>query len=759
MERLFEALFKFRPLLFAEGDLTFTSPWPMALLVLGAAAVAAAAVATYGTAGGRTSAGDRTVLATLRLAALGVLTFCLLQPTLVLSSTVAQRNFVGILVDDSRSMTLPGEDGQPRSAFATEVFGAESELVEALSERFALRYFRFAGDAGRIPGPEALAHDGTRTDLASALDRAREELSSVPLSGLVVLSDGADNAGRPLAEALVPLQAASVPVYTVGLGAEALDPDLQVGPVELPRTVLQGSALVVDVLVSHRGFEGRRVPVLVEDGVRLLVQDTVTLAGPDEPAIARVRFTLDEVGPRRIRVRVPAQDGEAVAQNNARDISVEVRENTRKILYFEGEPRWDVKFLKRAVEDDPNLQVVLLQRTADNKFYRRDIDGPEELVDGFPDTREELFAYEGLILGSVEASFFTSDQLSMIADFVSQRGGGLLTLGGRNALAEGGYGGTAVEEALPVVLEQSAAEPRRAYTEVKVTPTPAGRSHPAAQLRTDQETPDSLWEALPVLSTLNRIERVKPGATPLLVGDTGGDTDRIVLAHQRYGRGKSVTLAVQDLWIWQMHADVPLEDLSHETFVQQILRWLVEGVPERVELRAELDAVEPGEAVRIGATVLDSTYLEVNDASVLATITDPTGATESRLLDWSVETDGLYATELRPDQPGTWTVDVSAARGEEMLGAGVLHIAVGPSDVEFFDAGRRTAVLERLAESTGGRFYTPETVGSLPEDLQFTGAGVTVTEERDLWDMPILFILLLGLVGAEWSYRRLRGLV
>ena len=273
MEGLFTALFKYRPLLFVEGDLTFTSPWPIALLVLGAALVSALAVATYGSAGGRTSPGDRTVLATLRLAALGVLTFCLLQPTLVLTSTVAQRNFVGILVDDSRSMTLPGEDGQPRSAFAAETFGAESPLVEALSERFALRYFRFAGDAGRIPGPEALAHDGTRTDLASALDRAREELSSVPLSGLVVLSDGADNSGRQLAEALVPLQAASVPVYTVGIGEEALDPDLQVGPLELPRTVLQGSALVVDVLVSHRGYEGRRVPVLVEDGLRLLVQD------------------------------------------------------------------------------------------------------------------------------------------------------------------------------------------------------------------------------------------------------------------------------------------------------------------------------------------------------------------------------------------------------------------------------------------------------------------------------------------------------
>ena len=758
MGGLFEALFKYRWLLFGEGDLSFATPWPMALLLIGAALVAAFAVATYGSARGRSSAGDRTVLATLRLAALGVLTFCLMQPTLILSSTVPQRNFVGILVDDSRSMTLPGEDGRARSDFVTETFGADSELIAELSERFALRYFRFAGDAGRVPGPEALGWNGTRTDLASALDRAREELSSVPLSGLIVLSDGADNAGRPLAEALVPLQAASVPVFTVGLGDEAIDPDIQVGPVELPRSVLQGSALVVDVLVSHKGFEGRTVPIVVEDGGRILTQDSVRLESNDEPAVVRVRFALEAAGPRRIRVRVPAQEEEAVPENNVREVAIDVLERRRKILYFEGEPRHELKFIRRAVADDPNVQVVTLQRTAENKFYRIDVDGPDELVDGFPDTREELFAYDGLILGSVEASFFTTDQLRMIADFVSERGGGLLALGGRNAFAEGGYAGTAVEEVLPIVLEEPAFDRRAAYTEVLVSPTPAGRSHPAAQLRTDQETPDSLWQAMPALSTLNRIVRVKPGATALLTG-TSETEQRVVLAHQRYGRGKALAFVVQDAWVWQMHADVPLDDPSHEILFQQLLRWIVESVPDPVEVRADRDAVEPGERVRITATVLDSTYLEVNDASVLATVTSPTGDQEQIVMDWTVEEDGVYAAEVLPTFEGEWTIDVSAAGGEVILGTGALQLSAGPSDAEFFDAGRRTPVLRRLAQETGGRFYTPDNISSLPEDLQFTGAGVTLTEERDLWDMPILFILLLGLIGAEWSYRRVRGLV
>ena len=110
--------------------------------------------------------------------------------------------------------------------------------------------------------------------------------------------------------------------------------------------------------------------------------------------------------------------------------------------------------MRRAVEGDKNLQLVCLQRTSQNKFLRLDVDDAEELAGGFPKTREELFRYRGIVLGSVEASFFTADQLRMIAEFVSQRGGGLLALGGRHSFAEGGYGQTPLADVLPVVLEE-----------------------------------------------------------------------------------------------------------------------------------------------------------------------------------------------------------------------------------------------------------------------------------------------------------------
>jgi hypothetical protein len=133
---------------------------------------------------------------------------------------------------------------------------------------------------------------------------------------------------------------------------------------------------------------------------------------------------------------VPVQSGEQVTQNNARDALIQVNDRAEKVLYYEGEPRWDYKFIRRAVEDDKNLQLVSMDRTAENKYYRQGVTNPDELIGGFPKTREELFGYRAIILGSVEAASFTPEQLRIIADFVNKRGGALLMLGGRRSFAK-----------------------------------------------------------------------------------------------------------------------------------------------------------------------------------------------------------------------------------------------------------------------------------------------------------------------------------
>lgn len=759
LESLFEFLFKYRPVVFENGRLTFAAPPAMAVIAVAAVVVAALVVWTYARAAGKATGRDRAVLAGLRLAALAVLAVLLLRPTLVLSTVVPQENTVAILIDDSRSMRIPDQDGAMRSDFALREFGPESPLVRRLSERFNVRWFRFAGDAGRTSGVEELVWDGTRTRLAPALDRVRDELSHEPVSGMVVVTDGADNAAGALTESLLGLRAAQLPVYTVGVGRERYERDIELTRVATPRTALKGSSLVVDLIVSQTGYARQTVPVYVEDGGRIVATSEVTLPGDGEPTPVRVTFPAETEGVRRFRFRVPVQQDEQVVENNEQEAVIVVHDEREKILYFEGEPRFEVKFLRMAVADDPNLQVVVLQRTADAKYYRLDVDSAEELSSGFPTTRDELFRYRGLILGSVEASHFTLEQLRMIADFVSERGGGLIALGGARSFAEGGWAGTPVADVLPVALDASLRDDTAFVAGVRPRLTRAGETHVVTKLLAGERENAERWESLPALATFNRVIQTKPGATALITGTGPGvPNGQIVLATQRYGRGQAIALPVIDTWMWQMHADIPLEDQTHETFWKQLLRFAVSAVPDQVQLTLGTDRAEPGEPVRIVAGVDDERFARVNDAAVLARVTSPSGATTAVSLEWTVEQDGEYYGTFTPAEAGLYAVHIEATFGGRTVESRPAYVEAGESRSEYFGSQMRAPLLRRVAEETGGRFYTAANLASLPEDLSITGRGLTVQEEHDLWDMPFFFIVLLGLIGFEWAYRRRRGL-
>ena len=704
---------------------------------------------------------DRTVLTAVRLISLAVLAFCLMRPIPVLSSVVPQQNFLGVLIDDSRSMQISDRDEIARLQFVEDQFSTpEGDLRSALNERFSLRFFGFSTETDRLDVVNELDYNGTRTNLGQALGRAHDELSGVPLSGLVVITDGADNAEDGLGESLLPIQAAGVPVFTVGLGREEFERDIQLGRVETPRRVLKGASLVTDLVVTHRGYRGETVTVQAEDEGRIVGSEEVELAGDGEPQTVRLRFTAGEEGPRLFTFRVSPQPGEMVTQNNVRDALVVVEDREEKLLYFEGEPRFEVKFLRRAVADDENLHVSILQRTAENKFMRLDVEGPDDLVGGFPRTRAELYKYSGIILGSIEANYFTPDQLRMIADFVNHRGGGLLMLGSNRSFVQGGYAGTPVADILPVVLDETRSDGDESFfVEVGVEPTRAGAAHAATQIAETEDASAARWRELPPITIVNPITEVKPGATTLLTSDTtNGNEELVVLAFQRYGAGKVLAFPVQDSWMWQMHADIAVDDMTHETYWRRMLRWLVDGVPDQVVVNLPQDRVQPEETVPLFAAVGDANFEELNNSSVVASVTDPNGEFTDLSMEWTAENDGEYRTSFTPTAEGFYEVHVEAMSGDEVIGEDTAYIQVSPSDAEFYDSTMRTPLLERVAEETGGRFYTPETVASLPEDIQYVGGGVTVVEEHDLWDMPALLFLLGTLVLGEWGYRRLRGL-
>lgn len=764
MDSLLEFLFKYRPFAFAKGALAFAAPIPLWALVLAGAAAVALSIWPY-VRGGALRTSDRITLSVLRAFAVALVVWCIARPVLVLSESVTQRNVVGIVVDDSRSMQVADVDAKSRGSVVSRLAGgADSALIRALSERYQVRVFR-TSSGGRLQDASSIRYDASRTRLASSLLRVEDDLAGTPTAGLILLSDGADNSSgvageRTLTEQLLALRARHVPVYSVGIGGERLAKDIELSRVEAPRAVLRDASLFVEAVVVQRGFGGSKIPVVVEDSGRIVGSTTVTLPRDGEAVPVRIRIPASETGARLLRINIPVQAGELIKENNERFTLVVVRDRREKVLYLEGEPRWEVKFLRKAVESDGNVQLVTLLRSAKDKYLRLGVDDSLELATGFPKTREELFSYRAIVLGSIEASFFTADQLRMLADFASERGGGILFLGGREALGEGGYGGTAVSDVLPIDVLGNVGDPEKVLT-VHAELTPAGATHAALQIAPGDSSSAARWSALPPLTTVNRIGRAKPGATVLLNGKEEGEggTVRPLLAYQRYGRGKSIVFASQDDWIWQMDATINPEDMTHETFWRQMLRWLLSDVPDRAEASVAEES-GPGEAVTVRAEVSDAAYLKANGATVRGTVRAPSGKTQDVSLEWGVDHDGEYRTTYVPDENGVHVLELQAVvgGGRDTLHAEPAYVRVAAPTTEFFGSEMRSTLLRQISEETGGRYYTPERATDIARDMVYSASGATVVEKRDLWDMPMVFALMMMALGGEWLLRRRRGL-
>jgi hypothetical protein len=310
------------------------------------------------------------------------------------------------------------------------------------------------------------------------------------------------------------------------------------------------------------------------------------------------------------------------------------------------------------------------------------------------------------------------------------------------------------------VLERpSKAVDAGAVARLKVRPTRDGLAHAVTQLGASEQASAALWEKLPALTSINPLRALKPGAVTLLSGADERRREQVVLAYQRYGRGKAIAFPVQDSWLWQMHADITVEDQTHETLWRQLLRWLVRDAPDRLTLALGPDRVPAGEPVAIGVTASDSRFDAVNSDAITARITGPTGRITDLALPWSGIRDGFYQAPFVPQEPGRYDLEIAVQGSPDSSREAITgSFTVGDSEAELRGAAMQAPRLREMATRSGGRFYTPATVASLPQDIALSGSGITVTEQKDLWDMPVIFLVLVGLLGTEWGYRRWRGL-
>ena len=761
MRWLFTLLFTYPAPLWSQGTLAFAASRRIALVVLGLSAVAALAVLTYRRTGTHEHARASWGLMAIRLGLISVLAWCLLQPTLVVTSSAPQQNVVAVLLDDSGSMQQPDADGTPRRQFITTQFTADAPLLRALAQKFVVRLYRVGASAQRMSDAAGLTFDAPATHLGAALAHVREDLAGLPVAGIVLVSDGADTTATPSDDSVRSLAAAQLPLFAVGVGAERVTRDLEVRRVEAPRDLLRGSAATVTAVIAHAGLANRPVTVRLEDDGRIVATETVTLPDRGDAVTVPLRYTADDVGARHLTVRALPVDGEPLTANNARGADVEVRDGRDRVLYLEGEPRFEMKFIRRAVGDDPHLAVSIVQRTAEQKYLRLDIGSPDEAAGGFPATRAELFGYRAVVLGSVEAASFTPDQLRMLAAFVSERGGSLLMLGGRRAFAEGGWAGTPVAQVLPVRLTGTAHDPASGELPVirlTVRPTDTGRAALVTQLADTLSASDTRWRGLPALTTVNVLGPAKPGAEVWLSGRATRGADLTVLAWQRFGRGKAAAFAVQDSWVWQMDASIPVDDPTHGRFWRRLVRWLTDGVPEPTTVRVLDTGAAVGASVPLQAEIRDDAFGPVNDAQVVATVTGSDGVGTDVPFRWTAARDGDYAGAFMPSTPGVYTVTVTATHQDGHVGTATTHVRVGLDDEEPYEATLHRTQLERWAAVTGGRYVAARDVGQLPDLIQYAGHGITVTDTHDIWDLPIVLLVLLALLCGEWVWRRREGL-
>lgn len=758
LDSLLTFLFKYSPRVFERGEFVLAPVVPpLALAVVAILSVGMVGWLYRGLQG--ISVLDRTVLGALRAVAVLIVLACLLRPALVIASAVPQRNVLAVLFDDSRSQRIADVDGATRLSAVQRTFADSGALLGALEERFAVRRIRFGAETRPVDSVGALQASSTRTDLAQALEATRQELTGVPLAGIILVTDGADNGGGDLDAALLGLRARKVPVYTVGVGQVRFDRDVAVERVNATGTVLTGGTVLVDATVRLRGVGSDPVTVTAEADGRIVATETVRAPKNGEVATVRLRVPPLPAGTYRLTVRASALANEMVPENNVAHTVLQVRSGPDRILYIEGEPRPEFAFLRRAIAADSGLQLVGLLRSAEGKFLRLGVRDSLELLTGFPTTREELFGYRAIIVGSIEASFFSGDQLRMLADFVNVRGGGLLALGGRSALTEGGYRGTPVADVLPIALDRAPRDTAGAPVTFTVRPTSAGLAHAALQIAETGQASVAKWGTMPPLTGVNALGALRPGATALLTGRAPESTsDQPLLAWHRYGRGIGAVFGVQDSWLWRMHADVAVDDLTHLVFWRQLLRWLSESSPDRTIVSASPDRLGTNEPVTLRAQVADASFLDVNDASIVTTVIAPSGTPTDVPLDWSVRADGVYTGRFVPTETGVHTLATQVVRGRDTTRTTAGTLLVDDADADVTQPEQREALLRRVAQETGGRYVPLADASRLLDDVQYTESGVVVREARDLWDMPAVFLLVALCLGAEWIWRRARGL-
>ncbi len=735
----------------------------------------------------------RTFCAFLKVLGIAALLACLLEPLWSSQRARPGSNYFAVVADNSEGMKIRDRgDTQTRGSALTNLVSAKSKWLAALENDFQLRRYVFDSRVQSTKDFSELAFDGRASVIGGALRSVAERFRGQPLAGVLLLTDG--NATD------VPDVKGLPPIYPVVIGRDDPIADVAVQKVAVSQTVFEDSPVTVQADVSAEGYSGRTLVAQLVDQSGKVVQELTQRAGRSVEAF-RFQLKPETRGVSFYRLRVSAKDElgqfakpetsvEATLANNTRVVAVDRGQGAHRILYVGGRPNWEFKFMNRALAEDDQVQLVALMRIAkrepkfdfrgrvgetsnplfrgfDNKteeterydqpvLVRMNTKDSTELAGGFPKTPEELFAYEAVVLDRVEAEFFTRDQMSLLQKYVSERGGGLMMLGGAESFHQGSYDHTPIGDMLPVYLDFSP-EPKL-LTNLTFNLTREGWLQPWARVHDNEVDEKRRLGEMPALQVLNPVRSVKPGASVIAEVQDENGAKRPALVTQRFGNGRTTALLLGDLWRWGFQDEAKHKEMD-KTW-RQLFRALIADVPARIDFRTEPKRDDPNQAMSLTVRVRDKQFKPLDNATVKITVTSVDGTNAIHLNgEAALNEAGFYEATYVPRATGGYLAEAAAIDAEGIeVGRAQVGWSSDPAADEFKSLKPNRALLENLARQTGGEVISANNLESFARSLPNRKAPVMETETTPLWHQPAVFLFALGCFVVEWGVRRWKGL-
>jgi hypothetical protein len=496
-------------------------------------------------------------------------------------------------------------------------------------------------------------------------------------------------------------------------------------------------------------MESERGEVMVKLAGETVAHSFAELSNNGEQSVP-IHFTPAKEGEFDLEASVAPRPGETVTNNNYRVQRLRVVDARIKVLLVEQSPRWEFRYLQAMLLRDRRVDLKCYLVEGDTGISR----APNSpYVAEFPARKEELFRYDVVILGDVDPQRMSAASLENLSEWVSRFGGALIVVAGKRWTPQA-YRRSPLEKMLPVELESNASEEVGGSRPIRLQLTEAGKANAMLRLAEDATASQAIWETLPSIYWVARVARPKPAAQVLLVDPDPTKESRFgkmpVMALQQYGLGQVLFVGTDNTWRWRKNVGDAYYTALWGQIAQRISLQRLLGGSKRTQLSTDRQNYVTGDRVTVYARLYSAGYDPIRESSVEAFYTLKSGPGErvEVQLRPTPEQPGLYRGEFMASAPGEYQFFVKSDP------TAPLDFMVTAPQFEFGETSMNEPLLRELAEGSGGRFVREEDLYRLPELIRARTDRVQSYVELEVWSSPLYFLLLLGVVTAEWLLRK-----